>query len=112
MRNWRITVCEASSILSLLSFLFVLSQCISLCPFCGIGEPASACQLSLNYLNSIQGSFQEVFILCPFARERWPPTSLLLKPVDIPTVTKMITLDLLKKYFSFFLIVGDFYTHM
>lgn len=44
----RITVCEAPFILSLLSFLFVLSQCVSLCASCDIGEPASACQLSLN----------------------------------------------------------------
>lgn len=72
----RITVCEALFILSLLSFLFVLSLCISLCASCGIGESASAGQSSLKFLNSIQGRLQEVFIPCPFARERWPPTSL------------------------------------
>ena len=110
----RITVCESLFILPLLSFLFVLSQCISLCASCGTGEPASACQLSLNYLNSIQGRFQEVFILFPFARERWPPTSLLLK--HIPTVTQITKRWLAwissKNYFSFFSIVLEFYTHM
>lgn len=117
MRNWaHHSLRSIVHPVSVFFFLFVLSQCISLCASCGTGEPASACQLSLNYLNSIQGRFQEVFILCSFARERWPPTSLLLKPVDIPTVTQItkrwLVLISSKNYFSFFFIVVELYTHM